>query len=143
MPETTHPTISGECNIKWHGNTDSKTSVHTFDTGRNPQRMHDESFAAVSIFLHELAVSGNLTDVHGHHPVQIMCEVEHWSGGRMISYRFTSDRAYDEYRDELTSMGSCCGRGGFNPWQSGSTDYDEWLASKEEIEAKGKVLPQV
>ena len=127
--------------IKHHGYTDAKTAPHTFFYDSQPEH-HNNEFEVVVTRLTELSKEfakhifisePEECASYLRHPVQLIIEIArdiHGEQARLVAFRFTSDAAYDKYRDELVALGGGLGRGGWDPWKKGSYDYSRWMAEE-------------
>lgn len=109
-----------------YGNTDTKTSPHTYFFGvENAVAEHREQFAAVWRRLNQLVET---KDGNGYKIVDLLFSRLD-DKVAVVAYRFTSDWAYDRYYGEVQQLGRSLGRGGFEPFGGRGYDYENYLAA--------------
>lgn len=110
---------------KWHGHTDAGTAPKSFFYTRDnaSSDIHPVQFKAV---LEALLALTEVEDGNGSKVLQlIFTREEHITP--VAAYRFTSDWACQQYQGMLIKLGSSLGRGGFQPWDPDSGDFERYV----------------
>lgn len=92
---------------KWFGDNYVGPAYFGYPTNHGGNDIKSEEFEAVKNRLLELAAEGEVA--------MIYCDDE-GPVAFVVAYRFTSDRAYSRYRDELVSLGGSLARGIWDIW---------------------------
>lgn len=108
---------------RWFGGSDAKTSERCFyfnDDHQYGMVEKQEQIKNVINLLYKLRDKRFVELIY----------VDTTKDDRMVAaFRFTSDRSYDRFRDQLVRMGSSLGRGAWSPF-SDNHQFQEWFAEE-------------
>jgi hypothetical protein len=113
--------------VKWYGNTDARTAPRCFfhEARSNSSR----NAAAIE------EVQAKVEELEKHLPpsAEMICVITHDDGSKLVAFRYTSDRAHDQYDFDILRGGALgLGRGVFEPFRGGHEHfYKEWFGWKE------------